>query len=143
MAGFTTERLLLCPYTKDDLDDLTSLCSDPLVQPLVIHDDIAPRSPKFRDRLHLSMERATFAVIIRLKSTGEFMGQAMVTVTDAKIFPEGSFAICLLPRFWNNGYGTEATHYVVDYSFRWFDLRRISLMVLSSNMRAITVYQKM
>lgn len=142
MASLTTERLLLCPYTKADLDDLMSLCSDPLVQPLVIHDDVAPRSSKFRDRLHLSMERAAFAVIIRLRSTGEFMGQAMITVTDTKNFLEGSFAICLLPRFWNNGYGTEATHYMVDYSFRWFDLQRISLMVLSSNLRAITVYQK-
>ncbi|KAI6147335.1 acyl-CoA N-acyltransferase [Pisolithus tinctorius] len=120
MAGFTTERLLLCPYTEADLDDLTSLCGNPLV---------SPRSPKFRERLRLSMERAVFAAIIRLKSTGEFMGQAMVTVTDTKHFLEGSFAICLLPKFWNNGYGTEATHYMIDYSFR-------------CNLRAIAVYQK-
>ncbi|KIO05978.1 hypothetical protein M404DRAFT_139267 [Pisolithus tinctorius Marx 270] len=142
MAGFTTERLLLCPYTEADLDDLTSLCGNPLVWPLVLHDEVSPRSPKFRERLRLSMERAVFAAIIRLKSTGEFMGQAMVTVTDTKHFLEGSFAICLLPKFWNNGYGTEATHYMVDYSFRWFDLQRISLTVLSSNLRAIAVYQK-
>ncbi|KAI6041375.1 acyl-CoA N-acyltransferase [Pisolithus marmoratus] len=142
MAGFITERLLLCPYTEADLDDLVSLCSDPLVRPLVIHDEVGPRGPKFRERLRLSMERATFAAIIRLKSTGEFMGQAMVTITNTKNFLEGSFAICLLPKFWDNGYGTEATHYMVDYSFRWLDLQRISLMVLSSNLRAIAVYQK-
>ncbi|KAL4080935.1 acyl-CoA N-acyltransferase [Scleroderma citrinum] len=140
MAGYSTERLILCPYTEADLDDLMILWNDPLVRPLVVDDDIALRGQKLKDALHSSMERAAFGVIIRLKTTGEFMGQMMVTV-DPETY-EGVFGICLSPKFWNNGYGTEATRYMVDYSFRWFDLQRMTLSVWASNTRARAVYKK-
>ncbi|KAG6333002.1 hypothetical protein ID866_6093 [Astraeus odoratus] len=140
MAGYCTSRLLLCPYTEADLCDLTVLCSDPLVQPLVVNDELVTLGPRFRDILRSSMERAAFGVIIRLRKTGEFVGQAMITVDPVN--REGVFGICLLPKFWNKGYGTEATRYMVDYSFRWFDLQRISLSVWASNTRARTVYKK-
>lgn len=141
MSSYSTERLLLCPYTDADLDDLVILWNDPLVRPLIIDDEIALRGSKLKDALRSSMERAAFGVVVRLKMTGEFMGQVMVTVDPAT--HEGTFGICLLPKFWDNGYGTEATRYMVDYSFRWFDLQRMTLSVWANNARARAVYKKM
>lgn len=140
MASYSTERLILCPYTEADLDDLMILWNDPLVQPLVIDDEIAPCGSELKDALRSSMERAAFGVVIRLKTTGEFMGQVMVTVDPT--MREGTFGICLLPKFWGKGYGTEATRYMVDYSFRWFGLQKMSLSVWASNARARAVYKK-
>ncbi|KAG2153009.1 acyl-CoA N-acyltransferase [Suillus bovinus] len=122
----TTERLILRSYVESDLDDILRLWNDPLVQPLISNDNVTLLGPKFKETLRAQMERATFGAVISLKETEEFMGQGLVTVLEPKN-RDGTFGICLLPKFWNNGYGTEATKFIIDYSFKWFGLNRISL----------------
>ncbi|KAJ8588007.1 acyl-CoA N-acyltransferase [Rhizopogon salebrosus TDB-379] len=139
---FTTERLILRPYVENDLDDLLRLWNDPLVQPLVTKEGVTLLGPKFKDTLRAQMDQATFGAIIALKETGEFMGHGSVTVIQPKN-RDGSFGICLLPKFWNSGYGTEAMKFMVDHSFKWFCLNRLSLGVLANNARAIAVYEKL
>ncbi|KAG1879155.1 acyl-CoA N-acyltransferase [Suillus subluteus] len=124
----TTERLILRSYVESDLDDILRLWNDPLVQPLVTNDNVTLLGPKFKEILRNQMERATFGAIIALKETGEFMGQGLVDVNQPKN-RDGTFGICLLPKFWNNGYGTEAT--------------KLSLGVFANNARAIAVYEKL
>lgn len=139
---FTTERLILRPHVESDLDDLLRLWNDPLVQPLVTASNVTLLGPKFRETLRAQMEQATFGAIIALKETGEFMGQGLVTVIEPKN-RDGVFGICLLPKFWSNGYGTEATKFMIDHSFKWFGLNRLSLAVFANNARAIAVYEKL
>ncbi|KAF9221487.1 acyl-CoA N-acyltransferase [Gyrodon lividus] len=138
---FTTDRLLLCPYTEADLDDLLMLWNDPLVQRLATTGELAPRGPQFKKYLRTQMECATFGAIIRLKETGEFIGQIVVHVLE-RMNRDGTYGICLLPKFWNHGYGTEATMFMVEHSFRWIGLQRLSLSVFASNGRAIAAYEK-
>ncbi|KIJ62728.1 hypothetical protein HYDPIDRAFT_41856 [Hydnomerulius pinastri MD-312] len=138
---FTTNRLLLCPYTDADLNDLMRLWNDPLVQRLATTDELGPRGPRFKNTIRNHMDRAMFSAIIRLKETNEFMGQMTVHVLEQKN-RDGTYGICLLPKFWSYGFGTEATQYIVDYSFRWLGLQRMSLTVFANNDRAIAVYQK-
>jgi len=138
----TTERLILRPYVESDLDDLLHLWNDPLVQPLVNPETVTLLGPKFKETLRAQMERATFGAIIVLKETGEFMGHGVVTVMEPKN-RDAVFGICLCPKFWNSGYGTEATNFITDYSFKWFCLNRLSLTVFANNARAIAVYEKM
>ncbi|OJA09338.1 hypothetical protein AZE42_05456 [Rhizopogon vesiculosus] len=136
---FITERLILRPYVESDLDLLLSLWNDPLVQPLVTNENITLLGPKFKETLRAQIEKATFGAIIALKETGEFMGQGLIAVTEPKN-RDGVLGICLLPQFWNNGYGTEATKFMIDHSFKWFGLNRLSLGVFANNARAIVVY---
>ncbi|KAG1822558.1 acyl-CoA N-acyltransferase [Suillus subaureus] len=138
---FTTERLILRPYVESDLDDILRLWNDPVVQPFVTNDNVTVLGPKFKETLRTQMERATFGAIIALKETGEFMGQGLVDVQPKN--RDGTFGICLLPKFWNNGYGTEATKFMIDHSFKWFGLNRLSLGVFANNARAIAVYEKL
>ncbi|KAG1749289.1 acyl-CoA N-acyltransferase [Suillus lakei] len=130
----TTEHLILRSYVESDLDDLLRLWNDPLVQPFVTNDNVTLLGPKWR--------QATFGAIIALKETGEFMGQGLVSILEPKN-RDGTFGICLLPKFWSNGYGTEATKFMIDYSFKWFGLNRLSLGVFANNARAIAVYEKL
>jgi RimJ/RimL family protein N-acetyltransferase len=44
---------------------------------------------------------------------------------------------------WGRGLGTEITAYMLDYGFGWLNLNRIELTVLSSNARAIALYEKL
>jgi RimJ/RimL family protein N-acetyltransferase len=138
----TTERLILRPYVESDLDHLLCLWNDPLVQPLVTNESVTLLGPKFKETLRAQIEQATFGAIIALKETGEFMGQGSVAVIEPKN-RDGALGICLLPKFWNNGYGTEATKFMIDYSFKWFNLNRLSLGVFANNARAIAVYEKL
>ncbi len=45
-------------------------------------------------------------------------------------------------RYWNQGYGTQAMHLLVDHGFATLNLNRIYLRVVSTNARAIRVYEK-
>lgn len=138
---FATARLLLCPYTEADLDDLMILWNDPRVQSLTTTGELAPRGPQFKKSLRAQMDSAVFAAIVRCRDTGEFMGQLVIHVPEPR-HRDGTYGICLLPRFWNCGYGTEVTGFSVDHAFRWIGLQRLSLSVFASNERAITVYEK-
>jgi RimJ/RimL family protein N-acetyltransferase len=139
---FATARLLLCPYTEADLDDLMHLWSDPRVQSLMTTGELAPHGPgQFRNRLHAQMESAVFGAIVRRQDTGEFLGQVVLHVPERKN-RDGTYGVCLSPKFWNCGYGSEVTAFVVDYAFRWIGLQRLSLSVFASNARAVAVYEK-
>ncbi|KAH0832161.1 acyl-CoA N-acyltransferase [Lanmaoa asiatica] len=140
---FATTRLLLCPYTEADLDDLMLLWNDPRIQSLMTTGEVASRTPQqqLKKRLREQMGSAVFGTIVRRRDTGEFMGQVVIHVLERKN-RDGTYGICLLPRFWNCGYGSEATAFVVDYAFRWIGLQRLSLTVFACNERAVAVYEK-
>ncbi|KAN0087702.1 Acyl-CoA N-acyltransferase [Tylopilus felleus] len=138
---FATARLLLCPYTEADLDDLMHLWNDPRIQSLVTTGDLAPRGPQFKKSLRTQMENAVFGAIVRRRDTGEFMGQVVLHVPERRN-RDGTYGVCLAPGFWNCGYGSEVTAFVVDYAFRWIGLQRLSLSVYASNERAVAVYEK-
>lgn len=88
------------------------------------------------------MEKSIMSAIITLKETGEFIGQCRIWVDEPKN-QDGMFGIAILPQFWDQGYGTEATKFMVDYAFHWLGLHRVSLSVTGGNKRAISVYEKM
>lgn len=43
---------------------------------------------------------------------------------------------------WDQGYGTEATHLIVEFAFRTLRLNRVELEVFGDNARAIRCYEK-
>lgn len=46
------------------------------------------------------------------------------------------------PRYWNNGYGTDAMRLALRYAFMELSLERVSLSVFATNQRAIRSYEK-
>jgi RimJ/RimL family protein N-acetyltransferase len=46
------------------------------------------------------------------------------------------------PRYWSRGYGEDAVRVLVDGAFRSLPLRRIELLVIPENIRAIRCYEK-
>lgn len=141
---FATARLLLCPYAEADLDDLVLLWSNPRVQSLMTTGELGASHcgiAQLQKRLRGQMDSAVFGAIIRRRDTGEFVGQVVVHVPERKN-RDGTYGICLSPSFWNCGYGSEVTAFIVDYVFRCMGLQRLSLSVFASNERAVAVYEK-
>ncbi len=46
-------------------------------------------------------------------------------------------------KYWNRGYGTEATKMIIDYGFKKLKFHRIELEVYDFNLRAIKVYKRL
>ncbi len=44
--------------------------------------------------------------------------------------------------YWNQGYGSEALHLLIEYAFEELNMHRLSLCVIDYNERAIAVYEK-
>lgn len=51
-------------------------------------------------------------------------------------------AMALGPRYWGQGYGTEALDLTIRYAFTEMNLRRLQLTVFANNLRAVRLYER-
>ncbi|KAK0457459.1 acyl-CoA N-acyltransferase [Desarmillaria tabescens] len=140
---FTTKRLYLRAFRDSDLASLLNLWNDPLVQPMVTNEYVVPRGSRFTEYLRKAAdsEKNVLWLMVEARDSGEFVGQTSLTVGNPKN-RDGTFGIMFLPKFWGQGYGTEVTRFVVDYSFRELGLHRVSLSVFERNRNAIDLYKR-
>ncbi|KAJ3785843.1 acyl-CoA N-acyltransferase [Lentinula aff. detonsa] len=55
---------------------------------------------------------------------------------------DAEFTIGIIASEWGQGFGTEASRWLIGYGFRGLNLHRISLTVTATNDRAVAVYKK-
>ncbi|ESK94979.1 gnat family [Moniliophthora roreri MCA 2997] len=138
---FITNRLNLRPFAVGDSDLLLKMWNTEPVQLTITNEYIVPRPPKYKEELEKWINETTFFVIIETKDKNEFMGFASLKVGSFS-HRDSLYGIGLLPEFWNKGYGTEVTKFVVDYTFVSLGVHRVSLNVFGCNQGAIAVYKK-
>ena len=123
----STERLILRPYSLDDVPDVVRLIGDARVSDTILtvpypysdHDGvswISTREVEFR-----SGKSANFA--ITLAKSGEYIGGIGLNFNPAQNYAELGYWVGL--PHWNKGYVTEAARAVVDWGFRERNLNRI------------------
>ncbi|EGN98010.1 hypothetical protein SERLA73DRAFT_55712, partial [Serpula lacrymans var. lacrymans S7.3] len=95
----------------------------------------------YKEFLKEQAENSTIWFSIIEKNNGVFMGQCSIKVNQPKN-RDGVFDISMLPRYWNKGYGTEASRFMVDYAFKALGLNRVSLSVHEGNAGAMAMYKK-
>ena len=61
---------------------------------------------------------------------------------ERRLLRESTFGISLWKKYWNRGYGTVVTKFIVKYAFDSLFMHRIKLQVFEGNDRAIAVYQR-
>lgn len=140
---FTTDRLILRAYREGDMDDLMRLSNNAQVLRGLSSQAIVPHGPKHSEIILDWHNKAIMVVMITLKSTGEFMGSCQIWNYTSNHNRDGQFGIGLFPEYWDKGYGTEVTRFMVDYAFRWLNLHRLGLDVYEGNERAVKVYKRM
>ncbi|KAG9315660.1 acyl-CoA N-acyltransferase [Chiua virens] len=139
---FDTNRLLFRGFQDGDVEHLFSLRNDFRVQRFMTGRPLVPQPTKHKEFLGTNAEVATIWFSIILKETGEFVGNCSIRMTEPKD-RDATFGIALYPKFWGEGYETEAARFTIAYAFQSLGLQRASLTVLAENTAAIALYKKL
>lgn len=140
-----TQRLILRPFTEDDAAASFVMNSDPEVMRFLggvtvsSVDDVREMLQKhtFTDYEKHSFGR--FAVIH--KETHEFMGFAGLKYIEE--LDEVDHGYRLIPKFWRQGYGYEASLPCLDFAFNELGLERIVAMANPDNIASISLMKKL
>lgn len=139
---FSSDRLLFRGFEDDDVEHLYSMRNDFRVQRFMMPEPLVPQPTKYKEFLKARAEGSAIWFSIILKDTGEFVGQCSIKVFEPKN-RDGTFGISMYPKFWGNGYGTEAAKFTIGYAFKSLGIQRVSLTVLEGNAAALAVYNKL
>lgn len=127
MISLETERLLLRPFTKNDLSNLIALDSDPEVM-RYLGGKLTPVR-QLEETLNILLERqprwvnyGTWAT--DLKSTGENVGWFTFKPVP-RLNDDYEIGYRLKRKFWGQGIATEGSKMLVDYGFQKRSLPKI------------------
>ena len=125
-----TERLILRPFTRDDVDLLVELDSDPEVMWYINRGRPTSRKeieniilPRFLEYYELFDGYGTWATIE--KSTGQFIGWVSLRPKDGDPPDEPELGYRLRKSAWGQGYATEASRALIDKAFGELGARRV------------------
>ncbi|MFH1212946.1 MAG: GNAT family protein [Candidatus Neomarinimicrobiota bacterium] len=136
------EKIYLRPLQSGDAEFICRGENDPVVrETLFLAFPIDPE--KVQEKISLQTNtRETLIFMIVSKDADEAIGQIAFFRLDW-VSRAAVFYIALLdPAHWSKGFGSEATHLMVDYAFETLNLNRIQLHVFADNVAAIKIYQK-
>ena len=134
VTSMTTDRLILRDYNDTDINDYFRLKSDK--ETMYYLQDIQLFSKEEANVLTdmKSDDRKFYFFHVELKETHEQIGSVGYTVLDdtpvGKLVHAGYF---IYPKFWNNGYVTEAFKKVLEYAFTENNVYRVTTGCLSEN----------
>ncbi|MCR5318531.1 MAG: GNAT family N-acetyltransferase [Treponema sp.] len=146
--SFETERLVLRDYCENDFESYYRLRSDSktmyYLQDLEFHSVEEARSDfDFVLDDMKSPSRKFYFFHIELKGSNEQVGSIGYTVLNntpvGKIVQLGYFTY---PKFWGNGYVSEAVNKVLEFAFTQNDVYRVTTGCLAENKGSERVMQK-
>jgi ribosomal-protein-alanine N-acetyltransferase len=148
MIYLETERLILRDYREDDFDEYFRLKTDE--KTMYYLQDIQLFSKEEADedfQMVLEdmkkLDRKFYFLHMELKESHEQVGSVGYTVTDntpaGKLVHAGYFTY---PKFWGNGYTTEALKKVLEFAFTEHDVYRVTTGCLTENVGSERVMQK-
>lgn len=148
MVHLVTDRLILRDYVEDDLREYCRLKMDTktmyYLQDIQLHS--FEEGCKDFDTVLSDMDsdqRKFYFLHMELKDTHEQVGSIGYTVVDetpvGKIVHMGYFTY---PKFWGNGYASEAMRRVLKFAFADNDVYRVTTGCLAENKGSERVMQK-
>ena len=148
MIYLETDRLILRDYVIEDLNDYYRLKTDDQTMYYMTGmrlDSIEAAKEDLANVLEdmASKDRKFYFLHMELKESHEQVGSIGYTVVDdtlaGKIVHMGYFTY---PKFWGNGYTTEALKKVIEYAFTVDNVYRIITGCLAENIGSERVMQK-
>ena len=141
-----TERLVLSEITKTDIahiHQMNSLEEVARFNTIGIPENLEVTAKMLQTLIEEPYKelRTQFGWAIRLKESGEFVGRfGMKLAEPHKKRAEINYS--LLPKFWGNGYATEAAKAVLKFAFEDLQLHRIEAGCAVENANSIKLLER-
>jgi|SRR5579871_891280 len=146
-AGLETQRLFLRAFTRNDVDNLVELDSDPEVLRFINGGTPTPRS-EIEERIlpwflsfNARPEGPGFLAAIE-KATGEFVGWVSLRAEEGRDAHDLALGYRLKKKFWRKGYGTEMASALIDKAFTEHAAERVFACTYSDNLASRGVMEK-
>jgi RimJ/RimL family protein N-acetyltransferase len=142
----TTDRLLLRDFVESDWEAVLAYQQDPLY--LRYNDWTSRTAEEVRQFVQMFLDhqkqipRIKYQFAVTLKSTGQLIGNCGVR-RDSPETREGDIGYELDPKFWGNGYATEAARAVLCFGFSHMHLQRVSAWCIAENVSSARVLEKL
>lgn len=141
----TTRRLHIRDYVVNDAPTVFGYVSDPAYWQFQRSE---PPNAQQIDTLikwvvseQSNSQRLAYFLAVTRKETGEIVGEAVLKITNAAE-RQGELGFGIAPRFWKQGYGTEATAAILDAAFSQLRLHRLSGQCSADNKGSTRIMQK-
>ena len=136
-----TQRLLLRLWTLCDLDDLYEYSRDSRVGPMAgwkPHESIAEAEQALK---HFITQEYHWAIV--LKTENKVIGAVKLNPDNNRgRYDARSVSFVLSPKYWGQGFMTEAVLCVIDYAFRELHIDLLSAFHYAENVRSKRVIEK-
>ncbi|QPP05470.1 GNAT family N-acetyltransferase [Streptomyces bathyalis] len=136
-----TDRLVLRPLTRHDVDALVDLHADPLVNrfvPAFSRERALSRLAEIEEQWS---ERGHGLCAVELRATGEFIGRCGLNYWPQ--FDEVEAGWTFKPAVWGRGYATEAAAASVSWGFSHLGLGFVTAMIRADNAASIRVAERL
>ena len=143
-----TERLILRDFVKDDWQRVMEYQTDPLYlryYEWTEKDRTAEAVQEFVGWFvdHQKQKpRLRFQLAVVLKSNHQLIGNCGIRMETPKAF-QADIGYELDPKYWGQGYATEAAHAIVDFGFSTFRLHRVWSWCVADNVGSAHVLEKL
>ena len=144
-GAITTDRLVLRPFTLDDVDDVTRMCGSGVLQrttlalPYPYTTENAVTWISKHDEWRKNRNSEDFAITD--KETGTLYG-AISLMFHVKNSPTAEMGYWVGEEYWNHGYASEAARGLIEYAFSEIMLHRVFAEHFGSNIASGRVMQK-
>lgn len=137
-----TERLILRKFEESDLHSFSLLAADPEVMRFSLKGPLSPEKAKeyFERRVLSHYQTHGFGLLaVFLKDTQDFIGFVGLIVQNIDETEEIELAYRLLPKYWNQGFATEAATAVCEYAFQTMAVERLISLIDPKNHKSLQV----
>jgi len=143
MAILETERLILRPLTRDDVDALAALYADPDVMRYFEGTRSWEASRQRLERIIDQYARTGVDFLATIyKENGQFIGRCGLLWQNIEGVQEVEVAYMLAKPYWGRGLATEAARAIKEHGFRDFGFRRLISLIDPDNIGSIRVAEK-
>ena len=139
-----TDRLVLCPLSKDDINFMQKLIARPEAyyydpDMAETNDDVAKDCEWFIEKMESLPEEGGIRWIVKLD--GDSIGEVFVQCNHERTF-EWEFGYHFLKEHWGNGYATEALKAIIPYTFTYFKVNRLVAFTNANNKDSVALLER-
>lgn len=140
-----TNHLIIRELTSEDFSDIYTMCRNPNVNEFIhdLNDSYEEELEKHNSHIKNMYNFYDYGIWgVFLKDTGMLIGRCgfQNSIIDNKSEIEIGYLIDY--KYWNNGYATEASDFIVQYAKNTLDVSRIVAVIETRNLPSINVAKK-